>query len=90
MKLSVLDRSTAARAYTDATRWGDGSLRRKATIGTRVKSAIRRDGRAKQLGLDEPVIVARTSAPELRCRCYERLAGAFGRDRRSGMAVAHR
>jgi luciferase family oxidoreductase group 1 len=67
----------AAHPYTDAERASIESLRRKAFVGTAKQVALRLDQLARQLILDELVIVTWTYDAEPRHRSYELLAQAF-------------
>ena len=64
--------------YTEVQRATLASMRRKAFVGTGEQVAERLHGLARELGLDELVIVTWTYDPAPRHRSYELLARAFG------------
>ena len=69
--------------YTDAERATIEALRRKALVGTAETVADRLDTLAKQLELDELVVVTWTHDVAARHRSYELLANAFALEPRS-------
>ncbi|MDB5866166.1 MAG: luciferase-like protein [Betaproteobacteria bacterium] len=68
----------AAYPYTDAQRAKIESMRRKAYVGTAEQVRSQLTDLARQLELDELVVVTWTHDPAARHRSYELLAEAFG------------